>query len=257
MEQASTFDKVEQYRLMLAVRGLFLEKTSDILDFGCGDGSIVLQFRDAGFAARGFDIHDCLKLRSPSEREFFDVSTRGANTADYSLDWSRFRLPYPDEAFDFVFSCEVMEHVQDHETVIRELARVMRPRSIAIHTFPPRYMLIEPHVRVPFGGVFTSMGYYRFWASLGIRNEYQKGLPACEVARRNHSYARTGLNYVNLDNLRSLGGRLFSISEFAPDLWNYCNRVRYGVRAQRRFASAIYRRYYGLTKWVVWLLEKR
>ena len=48
---------------------------------------------------------------------------------------------------------------------------------------------------VPFSSVFRSEAYFYFWALMGIRNSFQKGLSARETARRNHAYGQTGINY--------------------------------------------------------------
>lgn len=80
--------------------------------------------------------------------------------------------------------------------LLRELYRVMRPNECAIHIFPARYSLLEPHIYVPFGGVLTHRWWYKPWALLGVRNEYQKGLSADEIADRNAYYFVEGLNYV-------------------------------------------------------------
>jgi hypothetical protein len=48
----------------------------------------------------------------------------------------------------------------------------------------------------PSAGVLAHRWWYKLWALLGIRNEYQKGLSADEVADRNSFYFVEALNYV-------------------------------------------------------------
>jgi ubiquinone/menaquinone biosynthesis C-methylase UbiE len=47
-------------------------------------------------------------------------------------------LTYPDNSFDLIVSCEVIEHVGQPAQMIREMYRVMKPGGVAIMTFPSR-----------------------------------------------------------------------------------------------------------------------
>jgi SAM-dependent methyltransferase len=60
-----------------------------------------------------------------------------------------FSLPFEDGSFDFVCSNQVIEHVEDLETTLDELARVTRRGGVGIHGFPVRETLVEPHLGVP------------------------------------------------------------------------------------------------------------
>jgi SAM-dependent methyltransferase len=136
--------------------------------------------------AVGFDVTDYLKLRMPQDQALFKIGYESAG-----------KLPFASETFDFIVSEEVFEHVHDQVPVWKELHRVMKPGSRAIHVFPAPYCLIEPHNYVPFGGVVSQYWWYRFWAALGIRNEFQQELSATETARWNTFRFIENLNYVN------------------------------------------------------------
>lgn len=47
----------------------------------------------------------------------------------------------------------------------------------------------------PLGRRFHSFAWMRLWAMRGVRNNWQQGLPAREVALRNSQCAKTGINY--------------------------------------------------------------
>lgn len=47
-------------------------------------------------------------------------------------------LSYPDQSFDLIVSCEVIEHVGQPEQMVREMARVLKPGGYALMTFPSR-----------------------------------------------------------------------------------------------------------------------
>lgn len=47
-------------------------------------------------------------------------------------------LTYPDNYFDLIVSCEVIEHVGKPEQMVHEMYRVLKPGGVAIMTFPSR-----------------------------------------------------------------------------------------------------------------------
>lgn len=62
-------------------------------------------------------------------------------------------LPFPDGAFDVVLSNHVIEHVggpADQRAHLLELRRVLKPQGVGYLAVPNRWMLVEPHFRLPF-----------------------------------------------------------------------------------------------------------
>ena len=172
---------------MLASLGIVIPKEAHILDFGCGEGRTVYSLLDQGYPhVIGYDISERLALRKPEDRSRFVIADAKEGS----------RLPFGDNVFDLIISEQVIEHVMDQVGVFREMYRTMRPGGCAIHIFPARYCLLEPHIYVPFGGIFAHRWWYKLWALLGIRNEYQQGLSANEIADRNAYYFVESLNYV-------------------------------------------------------------
>src|SRR5262249_30988896 len=45
-------------------------------------------------------------------------------------------IPFPDNHFDIVFSSNVLEHVRDVPTMLRETRRVLKNDGVAIHVLP-------------------------------------------------------------------------------------------------------------------------
>lgn len=120
-----------------------------------------------------------------------------------------YRLPFPEDTFDFVFSASVLEHVQNTADALREIHRVLRPGGTSLHCFPSRYRPIEPHVFVPLATIFRGLKYLEFWARLGIRNSFQQNMTPSEVAKANYDYLRTSTNYLPESQLQTLAARLF------------------------------------------------
>ena len=131
-----------------------------------------------------------------------------------SVDGS-YRIPFPDESFDFLYSNSVLEHVEDLDAALSEMRRVLKPHGMCLHLFPPRGKPIEPHVFVPLGGLCQTRGWLTLWALLGVRTSFQQALPALQVARRNYAYLRGQTFYRSRADLARQFGRHFGTVVFA------------------------------------------
>lgn len=97
-----------------------------LLDLGCGDGLIGrILFGAPGGIDVGLDPW-AGQLRQAASSEAYDHVDRGYGHA----------LPYPDASFATVFSNSVLEHVEDLEPVLQEVARVLKPGGRLIFTVP-------------------------------------------------------------------------------------------------------------------------
>jgi SAM-dependent methyltransferase len=191
-------------------RGVALEQGYDlspplrILDFGCGAGNHTYEYLDAGFEAYGYDVKDYLELRRQDDRRWFRFGPS---------------VPFPDSHFDFVFSFTVFEHVHDHEHVISEIARVLRPGGASFHCYPPKYRLIEGHTFVPLAGAVQAYPWLWLWAKLGVRNEYQPRLSAAEVAGRNRTWLASDTKYVSKAYITRLCKNRFAEVRYVEDAY--------------------------------------
>ncbi|MEA2125181.1 MAG: hypothetical protein QOI80_1963 [Solirubrobacteraceae bacterium] len=163
---------------ILAEHGAAVSPSTRVLDFGCGDGALVAAWQELGLNIRGCDL------------------SVPAGAPSLSVIGEPYRLPYDDDEFDVVVSDQVFEHVMDYGVAFRELRRVTRPGGVGLHIFPARWRPVEAHVFVPFAGRFTSAWWLRLWASLGVRNRFQKEQDAAAVARINQDWLRTSTNYL-------------------------------------------------------------
>jgi SAM-dependent methyltransferase len=170
---------------VLKALGVDLPKTARILDFGCGAGRTMKALRALGYAnAYGYDVGDGRTLLGV-ERDRVSVGSL-----------LNLRLPYEDNSFDLVVSDQVFEHVQDQVRVFQELLRITKPGGLGVHLIPARYMPIEGHIRVPFGGVIQHRWWYKLWALLGIRNKHQRGFSADETADHNAYFVTDATRYI-------------------------------------------------------------
>jgi SAM-dependent methyltransferase len=133
-------------------------------DFGCGIGTSVRALLAQGYDAYGVDVleywdRDFDKYWHIAEKPPADVAARLKLT-----DPADNRLPFADATFDFCFSDQVFEHIFDYRTTMSEIARVLKPGAISIHSFPGPNNLMEGHVGLPFPWLCYSRSYLTLFA---------------------------------------------------------------------------------------------
>lgn len=189
---------VELHRNILSELGHSLESGAQILDFGCGAGNMVEEYCQAGYNAFGCDI----RIEHESERV-------------RQIEQETYRIPFENDRFDFVFSDQVLEHVQDHARAFAEMNRVMKPGAIGLHIFPSKLKPTEGHVFVPLGGLIQNRYWLTLWALLGIRNSFQKARGFREVVDLNFKYLRDGTNYLSKAEIIAAASAHFDDLAFA------------------------------------------
>lgn len=92
-----------------------------ILEIGGGTGQQAKMLSERGFDIVSIDI---------------GASNYHSNRVFPVIDYDGRTLPFADATFDVVLSSNVLEHVTDLATMHREMARVLRPGGIGVHTMP-------------------------------------------------------------------------------------------------------------------------
>ena len=206
---------VPLYGSILASRGRPLSPDSMILDFGCGSGAQTYEFLDAGFRnAFGYEVQNYVKLRSPADLDHFRFDPMPRRPGGFG---SMTAISWPDNTFDVVFASSVFEHVVDQGLAYREINRVLKPGGSFLNIFPSKWRPFEVHNNIPFGGVFASRPYLRFWATLGVRGAGQHHFTAAEVVESNHALATQGVNYLSGREIAQLLEGVFGEFEYVED----------------------------------------
>ena len=94
-----------------------------LLDVGCGGGFLSEEFARVGFDVTGID----------PAAESIQVAQRHASASGLTIKYragAGESLPWADAGFDCVACCDVLEHVDDVERVVKEVARVLKPGGL-------------------------------------------------------------------------------------------------------------------------------
>jgi SAM-dependent methyltransferase len=100
------------------------------LDVGCGTGAQMDAARRLGWEVHGVEP-------SPAAAEFAR-KTLGLPVVTGTLE----SAAYPDEHFDVVNLCHVLEHLPDPVATLREVARVLRPNGLVLLAVPNHRSLV-------------------------------------------------------------------------------------------------------------------
>jgi 2-polyprenyl-6-hydroxyphenyl methylase/3-demethylubiquinone-9 3-methyltransferase len=96
------------------------------LEVGSGGGILTEEICKMGFATTGID----------PAKESLETARGHAKESGLNIKYDKGtgeQLPYPDQSFDCVVCCDVLEHVRDLPKVISEISRVLKPNGVFIY----------------------------------------------------------------------------------------------------------------------------
>lgn len=133
--------------LRTLIRNLSLQD-SLILDAGCGTGFARIELGTAGTVI-GLD----------SSIDAFATNREHTSDCVASVE----RTPFPDAAFDVVVALDLLEHLDDEETALRELYRVCKPGGHLFVTVPAYQWMWSRHDE--------ALGHHRRYSAKDLRNK--------------------------------------------------------------------------------------
>jgi methionine biosynthesis protein MetW len=108
----SNEDQKIQFRHKAA---LDMINSGSVLDLGSGDGLLLSLLREKGISGEGLDL---------SEEGVTKANSKGLNTKVF--DFGSNKLPFPDNSFDTVVMLDILEHLYDPSSVLKEATRVSK-----------------------------------------------------------------------------------------------------------------------------------
>jgi trans-aconitate methyltransferase len=125
-----------------------------ILDLGCGDGQLTARLAATGADVVGVDASETMVAAARARGVAADVASAES-------------LPYPDASFDAVFSNAVLHWVRNHDAMMDQVRRVLKPGSRFVAEMGGHGNVAAIHValravleRHGFGGAEDGVNYY-------------------------------------------------------------------------------------------------
>lgn len=127
LKHLKAYDYIKQYA-----------EARTVLELGCGTGYGVKHIAKEFKAITAIDI----------DSELIDsLKKRNKHSNVQYQNYDGINLPFPDLKFDLVFSFQVIEHVWDDLSFLKEIKRVLAPGGLAILTTPNRNYRLKDNER--------------------------------------------------------------------------------------------------------------
>jgi 2-polyprenyl-6-hydroxyphenyl methylase/3-demethylubiquinone-9 3-methyltransferase len=114
----------------------------DVADIGCGAGTQSMLWAELGHRVHGLDVNEPL----------LDLARERSATAGFQIEFvtgSAVSLPWPDESMDACLAVELLEHVADSQTCLKEFSRVLRPGGILFLSTSNKLCPIQHEFNLP------------------------------------------------------------------------------------------------------------
>lgn len=121
--------KFEYYREILRYRrisAIIGSKSLHILDLGCGDGFLSCMLAEAGHTVDAMDISDERLMKFKKKADELGIT---------QISGSVFEYPFPG-SYDAVILSEVIEHLDDYESILRKVCSIIKPGGRLIIAVP-------------------------------------------------------------------------------------------------------------------------
>lgn len=118
------------YRIILEVVDNWIGLRKEILDIGCGVGTLAFYLASKGNKVRGVDISEKAITTCKESAKSLNLHTLT------SFKVMNFPKEIPRGKFDFILCSEVIEHLKDDNLAIKKIYFLLKPGGIAIISTP-------------------------------------------------------------------------------------------------------------------------
>ncbi len=129
------------YKLILQVLNKYLKSEKNVLDIGCGAGTLTMYM-----AVLGIDISEKAVHAAQKSAEVLDLKNISFKAVEFPNE-------VPTDTYDFILCSEVIEHLENDTLALKKIYQLLKPEGIA--------MITTPSINAPM---------YR----LGLANEFDK-----------------------------------------------------------------------------------
>ncbi|HWT79084.1 MAG TPA: class I SAM-dependent methyltransferase [Candidatus Methylomirabilis sp.] len=206
------------------------------LDYGCGAGEVVEMALALGVQMSGVDVFCAGSKDKEIVKEKGQLWENVFSMADG-------RIPYPDKHFDLVIANQVLEHVADLESVISEIARVLKPGGHLLALLPTKGNLWEAHMSLPLAHWFPKGSKARVswvfaWRCLGF-GDNKDGKSRWEWTKHVLSWLDTYCFYRSRQEIQSSLGAFFDVTSLEREYIKFRKRKSWRWRILAPFPKTL------------------
>lgn len=187
-----------------------------VLDYGCGAGEIVKALRDRGVAAFGCDTF----YEGGDYSRYVQASLLEAG---YVRRMHDNRVPFGDGSFDLIVNNQVMEHVEDIDSALMEMRRVLKPGGMVLSVFPDKGVWREGHCGIAFLHWFPRHSRLRIYYAALLRSlgfgYHKDGRRSIDWSRNFCAWLDAWTHYRTRREIHASYGRYFHEIRYMEDHW--------------------------------------
>jgi ubiquinone/menaquinone biosynthesis C-methylase UbiE len=179
-----------------------------ILDYGCGEGAVVVAARAEGLDMVGTDIF----YPGSNAKE---IVAKNGYLNDFLFEFEEGgALPFPDQHFDAVVANQVFEHIRDMQHALSEIHRVLKPGGAFLNIFPSFGCIREGHIGIPLahwlsGYPKAQAAWSQAWHAIGF-GYHRKGETSRHWAQQWSEWVRNYTVYRTMRTIKREHRRLFA-----------------------------------------------
>jgi len=186
-------------------------ENATILDLGSGKGDFLIEAAQKGGAAYGLEKYQV----------YIDITKEKAQKLNLDIDVRQGvaeKLPFDNDFFDVVNMAEVLEHVENPDTALKEVHRVLRQGGGAYISVPNRYGCYDPHFHL-YGINWMSRGLaHRVIGLFGRHKEYTDDAGKQRIDTMYYDTKKGFTKRAAAHGFTVTDGRLFKIKQFKNPL---------------------------------------
>ena len=183
--RANEFDAIMEF--------LPAAKESKVLEIGSGTGFLLNKLGELYTSVQGIEVETSAYNISDDRVSMYD----GKN------------IRFDDSSFDVIFSCHVIEHVEDLDYLGNEIRRVLKPGGTVIHIAPSSTWRF-----------FTSLFHYLHLISLPLKIFLKRDKTVSQRSSANYPSLKDKALYVLMAPRHGLtGNRITEIFYFSQNYW--------------------------------------
>lgn len=133
-----------------------------ILDYGCGRGEVIEAGRELGLNIYGTEVF----YKGGKTKQYIEEKGLLGNVV---REMENDRIPFSDVFFDLVVCNQVLEHVPELDTVLKDIHRVLKPRGHFLALFPAKDVIREGHIGIPLIHWFSRGSRFRLYYAAAMR----------------------------------------------------------------------------------------